>query len=346
MLELKDICVKSGNFTLKGVNLEIFEGETHVLLGPSGAGKTTLLETIAGFRKPSLGKILFNGKDISSLEVHKRDIGYLPQNSLLFPHLNVYENIIYSLRSKKIDIEKEKKYLDILYRQTKIEHLLKRDVKNLSGGEKQRVALVRALASKPKILLLDEPFSALNETLRKDLWILLKNLQKRFKFTSLMVTHFLQEAFVLGDRISVVIEGKILQSSKREEIWQRPQKKEVAEYFGIKNIFDISVYKKGSKSVVKNEILGEFEIENLKENFLFCAIRSEYIKILQSREDLKKGYIVLEGEVKDSVDLGRERLLFFVPKNFDKVIEVKTFDFTSLKDIKIALPIDKIFFLN
>ncbi len=346
MLELRGVFVKSGKFELKNINISIKKGETHAILGPSGAGKTTLLETVAGFKKPLFGEILFKGEDISSLEVYKRDIGYLPQNALLFPHLNVYENILYSLKVKRKDIKKERDYLDTLIKETKIEHILDRDILKLSGGEKQRVALVRALASKPKILLLDEPFSALNETLREDLWKLLKRLQKQFGFTVLIITHLLKEAFALGDSVSVIIDGEILQTGDKEEVWERPKGVKVASYFGIKNIFKAKIIQKNGKTFLKSDIFGEFEKENLdkKKGEVLFGIRSEYIKILEKHKKFENCFI-LDGEIKDIISFGREFLISFLPKNFKKEIEIRSDTFPHSKNVKISVPKDKIFIL-
>ncbi len=346
MLELRGVFVKSGKFELKNINISIKKGKTHAILGPSGAGKTTLLESIAGFKKPFSGEILFEGKDISSLDVYKRDIGYLPQNTLLFPHLNVYENILYSLKVKKKDIRKEREYLDTLIKETKIDNILYRNILKLSGGEKQRVALVRALASKPKILLLDEPFSALNETLREDLWKLLKRLQKQFGFTVLIITHLLREAFALGDSVSVIIDGEILQNGDKEDVWERPKGVRVAEYFGIKNIFKAKIIQKNSKIFLKSDIFEEFEKEDLnkKEGEILFGIRSEYIKIVKENEKLENCFI-LDGEVKDIISFGKEFLISFLSKNLKKEIEIRSNTFPLNKNVKIAIPKDKIFIL-
>ncbi len=207
MLKLKNISKSWKNFSLKNINLEVYENEYFVILGHSGAGKTLLLEIIAGIHKPDIGKIFLRDKDITHLPPERRNIGYIPQNYSLFPHLTVYDNIAYGLKARGIkDDEDIFKLAELLG----IRNILKRKPKTLSGGEQQRVAIARALAIKPEILLLDEPFSNLDYLLREKLIEEIKRWREEIGFTAIHVTHDLNEAFKLADRICVMVDGKIV----------------------------------------------------------------------------------------------------------------------------------------
>jgi ABC-type Fe3+/spermidine/putrescine transport system ATPase subunit len=238
MLELQAVSVRAGSFRLQDVTLSVAEGESHAILGPSGAGKTTLIETVIGFRRPESGRLRLAGQDLALLPIEHRGIGYVPQRLALFPHLTVRDNVAYSLKARGISDGGFQKLAGALVEATGIGHLLDRRPDTLSGGERQRVALVRALASAPRLLLLDEPFSGLNQTLRRDLWWLVKNLQAERGITALMITHDLEEAFVLCERVSVLIEGQIHQSAGKREVYHHPATVAAARFLGIKNLFD------------------------------------------------------------------------------------------------------------
>jgi len=237
MLEIDQLCVRAGGFRLSGISLRAALGRSHVILGPSGSGKTTLLETIIGFRHPTSGGIRLSDLPLIGLPIERRDIGYLPQRLALFPHLSVRENLAYGERMRRQARGDTRRILDELVMAADIGHLLDRRPESLSGGERQRVALVRALAARPQLLLLDEPFSALNDTLRRELWRLVKALQAEHGFTTVMITHDLAEAFFMGDDITVMIEGRVQQSGVKETVWYRPATVEVAHYLGIHNLF-------------------------------------------------------------------------------------------------------------
>lgn len=209
MLEIKNLALNIGTFSLKNINLSIGNGEYFIVLGQSGNGKTVFLETLAGMYKNFSGEIIYKGKIISNIEVEKREIGFVYQKHELFPFLSVEDNIAFGLKikgyKKNLIDEKVKNYLKIF----KIEHLKKRYPKNLSGGESQRVALARALIVSPKILLLDEPLSALDEVTKDILIKELKNINKKFKTTVIHVTHNINEAIYLGDKIGIIKNGEL-----------------------------------------------------------------------------------------------------------------------------------------
>ena len=226
---IKKAVKKYGNFTaLNGVDLEIKPGEFFTLLGPSGCGKTTLLRMIAGFNSVDGGEICFDEKVINNLEAHKRDIGMVFQNYAIFPHLTVAENVAYGLKAKKCPKEqipgKVEEALDLV----QIKNLKDRKPNELSGGQQQRVGLARALAAKPSLMLLDEPFGAIDAINRTKLQDELMKIHKRAGLTCMFVTHDVTEALKLGTRIMIMNQGKIQQFDTAKNILEYPANAYVA----------------------------------------------------------------------------------------------------------------------
>ncbi len=340
MIEIKGMCVRSKDFLLKDVNLTVQSGSCHVVIGPTGCGKTTLLEATLGLRKLQEGEIWVDGKNVTHLPPHKRGFSYVPQDLALFPHLTVWENIIYGIKQSKIKNKTELyKLASELAEALGITHLLKKDIKNLSGGEKQRVALARALASGRKYLLLDEPFSALHEGMKKELWILLKNLQKAYELTILMVSHDLEETFFLSDYVSVMIEGTIRQTDKKEKVYRFPSDLEVAKYFGIKNIFSGKIIAMNDNNylVYSEELKAKISIPSSSTSFKFnigdtvsFGIRKEDVMIL--RPDLpRKNDNLLSGVITAIYPKGASVLVMFVPSGSDRSIEIEVPEYASSK---------------
>ncbi|MBI4634509.1 MAG: ABC transporter ATP-binding protein [Deltaproteobacteria bacterium] len=236
MLELKNLSVHIGDFKVVDISLSIKNSSIHAILGPSGSGKTILVETIAGFHKPCGGRVFLEGVDITAHAPEWRYMAYVPQDLALFPHLTVKENIYFGLTARGGDNETLKRNADAIAESLYIKTYFDRNIATLSGGEKQRVALARALATGNKILLLDEPFSGLHPGLRKEFWFLLKELQNRHHLTIIIITHDLEEAFFLGDHISILIDGMVHQSAAKEKS-RIPKDKTVALFYGIRNIF-------------------------------------------------------------------------------------------------------------
>ena len=229
-IELKNI----SQYICRQVNLKIRDKELLVLLGPNGAGKTTLVNIIAGLTDYE-GSVLFNDVPVDKLPSHKREVGYLFQDLVLFPHLDVAANIAYGLRAKKQPQHQVEARVNELLQMMKIEHLASRYPKHLSGGEKQRVALARALAPSPRVLLLDEPLSSLDVPTTKYLRTELKQLQQRLGITTVYVTHDLQEAEEMADRIAVLQDGHLEQVGKPEEVFFYPaERKGLRFYRGAK----------------------------------------------------------------------------------------------------------------
>ncbi len=238
MLEVKGLSVAAGAFRLRDIDLVVAESECHAVLGPSGSGKSTLLNAVLGMLPPEAGSIGVNGDDITDLPIESRGLGYLPQQIGLFPHLTVRDNLSYSPRARGLPTNQYQPLIDKLVESTGIGDLLARYPHTLSGGERQRVGLVRALASRPRLVLLDEPFASLNESLRRELWELLRELQHNQRLTVLLVTHNLIEAYYLADRISILMDGRIRQTGNKGAVYRRPATRSIARFLGVNNLWE------------------------------------------------------------------------------------------------------------
>jgi molybdate/tungstate transport system ATP-binding protein len=236
MLKIRDLFLKKGKFKLNILSLDVDKNEYFVLLGKTGSGKTLLLESIAGFQKIE-GEIIFEDKDIAAVPPEKRNFGFLYQDFALFPHLNAEQNIRFSEKYHK----KNEDLFNDLVNFLQIEKILKRNIKNLSGGEKQRIALARAVYSQPKLLLLDEPLSAVDPTMRNEIMKNLKELPHRYNLSVIHVTHNFREASYLADRLGIILKGTLLQTGNAKEVLKNPNSLEVAKFLGFKNLFDISL---------------------------------------------------------------------------------------------------------
>lgn len=239
IIDLKDIHVTfDGEQVLDGLDLSIKDKEFITLLGPSGCGKTTTLRIIAGFLEPYEGELIFEGRDISGVPAYKRQVNTIFQRYALFPHLNVYDNIAFGMRIKKISEDEIKKSVKEMLSLVNLEGFEKRRINTLSGGQQQRVAIARAIANKPKVLLLDEPLAALDLKLRKDMQKELRNIQRQLGITFIFVTHDQEEALTLSDRVVVMDKGKIQQVGTPQDIYNEPQNAFVADFIGESNILD------------------------------------------------------------------------------------------------------------
>ena len=218
------------------VRLNIGAGELVALLGPSGCGKTTLLRIIGGFVTPSAGSVRVDGRAIDHLPASRREIGIVFQNYALFPHMTVYENVAYGLRARRAPREVVRERVATMLGVVQLDTLRARMPRELSGGQQQRVALARALAVEPRILLLDEPFGALDKNLRLDMQIELKRLQRQFGITAILVTHDQEEAMSLADRIAVMHRGRVEQFATPVEVYDRPRTLFVNSFVGTANL--------------------------------------------------------------------------------------------------------------
>ena len=240
IIELKHISKVYDDNGFKAVddfNLEVKRGEFVTFLGPSGCGKTTTLRMIAGFELPSGGEILLNGEDISRLPANKRPINTVFQRYALFPHMNIYENIAFGLKLKKLPKDEIKKKVKRVLSIVDLEGFETRKISTLSGGQQQRIAIARALVNEPEILMLDEPLGALDLKMRKEMQLELKSMHDRLGITFIYVTHVQEEALTMSDKIVVLSEGKIQQIGTPEDIYNEPKNAFVADFIGESNIF-------------------------------------------------------------------------------------------------------------
>ncbi len=291
IVELKNVSVAfDGEQVLDGLDLEIRDKEFITLLGPSGCGKTTTLRLIAGFLEPDSGDILFEGKKINGVPAYKRQVNTIFQRYALFPHLNVYENIAFGLRIKKLPEKDIKEKVAEMLRLVNLTGLEKRHVDTLSGGQQQRVAIARAIANHPKVLLLDEPLAALDLKLRKDMQKELKKIQQQLGITFVFVTHDQEEALTMSDRVIVMDGGKIQQVGTPKDIYNEPQNAFVADFIGESNIVD---------GVMKRDLYVEFSgagFNCLDKGFdeneaVDVVVRPEDVDIVTPEKGMLKGVV-------------------------------------------------------
>ena len=239
IVELKDVFVSfDGEKVLDGLNLKIEDKEFITLLGPSGCGKTTTLRLIAGFLDPDSGEIRFEGKDLNGVPAYKRQVNTIFQRYALFPHLDVFENVAFGMRVKKLPENEIVERVTELLKLVNLEGFEKRKISTLSGGQQQRIAIARAIANRPKVLLLDEPLAALDLKLRKDMQKELRRMQKQLGITFVFVTHDQEEALTMSDRVVVMDKGKIQQVGTPQDIYNEPENAFVADFIGESNILD------------------------------------------------------------------------------------------------------------
>lgn len=284
---------------VRGLDLEIQAGEGFSLLGPSGCGKTTTLRIVGGFESPDEGRVFHGNRDITDLEPQHRDIRTVFQKYALFPHLSVAENIAFSLRMRKLPTAVIQSKVDGIIELIGIRHLLGRQIAKLSGGEQQRVALARALVSEPGVLLLDEPFSALDLKLRERMQTELLALRKKLGTTFIFVTHDQGEAMFLSDRIGVMNKGRLEQVGSPEQIYNQPETRFVASFIGQANFFptDIAQELRGPKD----------RLPTLAANEIWM-VRPEKLRLTARVQGLRDAEIGLKAKVKEHAFLGQDRL--------------------------------------
>ena len=239
IIELKNVSKSfDGQLVLDNINLYIYDNEFLTLLGPSGCGKTTTLRIIAGFETADEGDVIFLGDNINDLPPHKRNVNTVFQRYALFPHLNVFENVAFPLREKRVPKAEIEEKVQEMLKLVALSGFEKRSVTSLSGGQQQRVAIARALVNNPKVLLLDEPLAALDLKLRKDMQQELKKIQKATGITFVFVTHDQEEALSMSDTVVVMSEGRIQQIGTPIDIYNEPKNAFVADFIGESNILD------------------------------------------------------------------------------------------------------------
>lgn len=236
MLCIESLSIRLGDFSLRGISLEINDNEYFIVLGPTGAGKTILLESVAGIHVPESGRVMLDGREITSVAPKDREIGMVYQDYMLFPHLTARENIAFGLRQRKMPRDEQRRRVEEVSTLLDIAGLLDRYPVTLSGGEQQRVAFARALALKPRVLLLDEPLSALDSRTREKMRNELLRIQRRTGTTIVQITHHFEDVYTLADRIAIMRDGRIVQTGEPSDVFLHPADQFVAEFLGIGNI--------------------------------------------------------------------------------------------------------------
>lgn len=275
---------------LKGIDLDIYENEFVTLLGPSGCGKTTLLRILGGFLEPTEGQVIFNGEDIKGVPAYKRELNTVFQKYALFPHMNVYDNIAFGLKIKKMSKDVIDQKVMKMLKLIGLEGYEKKNVTLMSGGQQQRVAIARALVNEPNVLLLDEPLGALDLKLRKEMQYELKRIQQEVGITFIFVTHDQEEALTMSDKIVVMKEGEIQQVGTPEEIYNEPVNRYVARFIGESNI--IPARMKEDEKVIFDDILFDCVDKGFKENEkVDVIIRPEDIDIVPVEQGKMTGIV-------------------------------------------------------
>jgi len=317
---LDNITKRFGNVVaVDNISIGISSGEFFSILGPSGCGKTTLLRLIAGLETPDAGDIYLKGKPITSIPPYQRDVNMVFQNYALFPHRNIYENISFGLKLKKMKKSKiDSKVSDILD-MVDLRGMESRKPKQLSGGQQQRIALARALVNEPSVLLLDEPLGALDLKLRKQMQLELKNLQKKLGITFIYVTHDQEEALTMSDRIAIMNGGKLEQLGTPSQVYEEPETEFVASFIGISNLFSGELTGESlliTTDGLKIKLLVNGEDRPTK---TIAMVRPEKITLaLDQPEDSNCNFLC--GEIEDIVYLGT--IVQFIVKSNDRKIVV------------------------
>ncbi|WFA10424.1 ABC transporter ATP-binding protein [Tissierella sp. Yu-01] len=279
-----------GVTVLDNINLYIKENEFLTLLGPSGCGKTTTLRIIGGFERPTKGNVIFEGKDITEVPPYERQINTVFQKYALFPHLDVFDNIAFGLKIKKLPKSVIKEKVEEMLRLVNLQGFDRRSIDSLSGGQQQRIAIARALVNEPKVLLLDEPLGALDLKLRKEMQNELKNMQKRLGITFIYVTHDQEEALTMSDTIVVMDKGKIQQIGSPIDIYNEPKNAFVAKFIGESNIVD-GIMHKDYQVEFSGRVFNCVDKGFAKNELVEIVIRPEDVDIVPSEKGMLTGIV-------------------------------------------------------
>jgi ABC-type Fe3+/spermidine/putrescine transport system ATPase subunit len=330
VIKVSNLTVKVGDFSLRGVSLDVDSGEYFIVLGPTGSGKTVLLETIAGLHPAVEGTVWVNGRDITNLQPERRGLGIVYQDHVLFPHLSVWENVAFGLKSARCPKRDMRAKVEKVAQLVNIDHLLQRKPRGLSGGERQRVSLARALATEPKVLLLDEPLSALDPEAREKMQQQLADIHRRLNVTIIHVTHDFEEALSLGKRVAVLNKGQVVQVGTPDNIMRRPNSEFVASFALSRNLFRGEVV--GSEDNVAVDIGGaRVKAQTALKGSVHVSIRPEDVFI--SREQVKStAGDSFKGVIAEVVDKGSVIYVAVnVPPRFTCLVSRQAFGELDLK---------------
>ena len=289
------------------VSLSIGRGEIFALLGSSGCGKSTLLRMLAGFEKPTSGRVLLGGQDVAQFPPYDRPMNMMFQSYALFPHLDIWENVAFGLKREGLPKAEIRQRVGEMLDLVQLGPFAKRKPHQLSGGQQQRVALARSLAKRPKLLLLDEPLSALDRKLREEMQLELRRLQHEVGITFLIVTHDQEEALGMASDIAVMQEGRILQVASPRDLYEHPRKRFVAEFIGMSNGFDCTVLSiEGERATVESPLLGRIGVERADPSTTdgVLIIRPEKIRLDFSTPAPQPGEVVLDAVIEQITYFG------------------------------------------
>ena len=325
IISIRGVTKRFGNTVtaVDRVDLDIKEGEFFALLGPSGCGKTTLLRMIAGFEPLSEGQILIDGEDVSDIEPTHRPVNMVFQSYAVFPHMTVEENVGYGLRVVGTPRDEISTRVKEAINLVQLSGLEDRKPANLSGGQQQRVALARALVKKPKVLLLDEPLSALDAKLREAMQLELVRLQESVGITFIIVTHDQKEALSMANRIAVMGSGKILQIAPPKTLYEYPSSSFVADFIGQVNLFDLVQQKSPNGSLrLQVEEIGEFDLDDNEggTSYSKLALRPEKISVSKQKPS-NPDLVTLPATLKEVSYIGDQSHLYFETEN-GKILSV------------------------
>lgn len=332
---------------IKGISLDIYEGEFLTLLGPSGCGKTTLLRTISGLEKVSSGKIYIDEEDVTDVIPRKREVNTIFQNFALFSHMTVEKNIGFGLKMKKVPKSEIKSRVKEVIELIQMEGFENRKPTQLSGGQQQRVALARGIVNKPKVLLLDEPLSSLDMKLRKQMQVELKRIQKKMGITFIYVTHDQDEALSMSDRVAIINNGVIEQIDTPRKLYDAPKTKFVADFIGESNQFNaVVVSTQNDEAIIKLEIDLEIKVKNNHYDVgekLTVIIRPEQFRLAREK-DVTNCFVV---KTKEHIYSGSfTKVLGKVGKKEIEFIIYNDDDYTKNEEVKLKFSSDDIVILE
>jgi len=296
-------------YALNSVSLHIESGEFLTLLGPSGSGKTTLLMAIAGFNRPDAGSIRFGDIEMILTPPHRREVGMVFQSYALFPHMTVAQNVAFPLKLRKVSESERRQRVAQALSTVQLDGLGERKIDQLSGGQRQRVALARAFVFKPRILLMDEPLSALDKKLRERMQIELKQLHRTLGVTTVYVTHDQREALTMSDRIAVINDGQLVQVDSPENIYNAPASAFVADFIGESTILELENDSSG-KLFFHNQYVSDV-LPSRSESSWSLVIRPERLHVSQAAQTTEQ-VIVFDGTVRESVFQGETAFVLVV----------------------------------